>query len=168
MRGTLLTALCLTLAPLAHADLKDRVIDRVFPDAAHPDPLHVEYEELFGEPYPAYRDGPRPLRPMRPFEDVEAFNRAFDRVTSGVRASVSRTAERVVLRVELPGSSGRPLEVRADSRWVRLSSRPAATSSAWRVSRGGEHWVPLPEQADFRSAEARREGDVVEITFAAR
>lgn len=167
MRHLLLTGLLLALAPLAHADLQDRVIDRAFPDAAHPDALHVNYEELFGEPFPEYRDGPRPLRPMRPFEDVEAFNSAYDRATDGVAASVSSQESRVVLRVTLPGSEGRPVAVRTDRRWCVLS-QPGTAVSAHRLIRGKEHRIPLPRGADPESAAVRREGDVVEISFAAR
>lgn len=168
MRHLLLTGLMLALAPLAHADLRDRFIDRVFPDAAHPDALHVEYADLFGEPFPEYRDGPRPLRPMRPFEDVEAFNNAFDRAVEGTRATVTSGDKRVVLRVELPGSEGRPVEVLMDRRWVRLVSEPGSTVGRYRLIRRKEHRVPVPQGADPGTAEVRREGDVVEIAFASR
>ena len=141
-----------------------RSVREFFFHEARPDPLHQKFEELFREPWP--EKGFHQHEPFRPFEDVQKLNEAFElKGVAGARVEVARGERDVVLSVRLPGSAGRPMEVRANEEKVRIALPQTAEPRRYRLHREEEQLVPLPEDADHETARVKREGDLVKITF---
>lgn len=132
-----------------------------------PDPLHEKYEELFGRPYP--NPGEQHFETDRPFSDVRKFDLAFaDTAVPGTRVERASAEDRQEVALELPGSAGLPIAVRADERFVRLTVARPRSPRRYRVYPTDELVLPLPEGADPATARVARDGDRVRITFLAR
>lgn len=128
-----------------------------------PDPLHEKYEELFGRPFP--NAGRQHYETDHPFDDVKKYQLAFEQAAiPGIRSLGS--PREVVL--DLPGSAGKTIAVKADDRTVRVTVAPPAAPRRYRVYRPEELVLPLPSGADPDTARVTRDGDRVRITFLER
>jgi HSP20 family molecular chaperone IbpA len=127
------------------------------------DPLQQEFEKLYGEPDPI--PGNRQFSPWRPFEDVEKWNRAFDRAAAGLQSEVARDGTMVAVRVDLPEAEGRALEVYVNEDRILLSLSANSPPRPFRIPRRDDFTFPLPERADVRTASVSRTGGRVLILF---
>lgn len=130
------------------------------------DPLRDKYEELFDQKFPAR--GYDPFNRLRPFDDVQAFNRAFDQRTDGVSRLEERTDTQVVLTVTWPGSADQAIDVDVRNGLVRLvPSRGTEAAGKWRFRSAMSQEVELevPKDAAGTTARVTREGDRFRIVF---
>lgn len=133
------------------------------------DPLRDKYEELFDQKFPAR--GYDPFNRLRPFDDVQAFNRAFDQRTDGVSNLVERTDQQVVMTVTWPGSADQAIDVDVRNGLVRLvPSRGTEATGRWRFRSAMSRQVELevPKDAAGTTAKVSREGDQFRIAFERR
>ncbi len=133
---------------------------------ARPDFLRLEYERLFGEPW--HDEGWHPLDRFRPFEDNQQLDNAMDRYYfNNVQAAVQPAGERVALVVRMPDTADDGMKVWINQNRVLLSAQPdESTRSAWHFRQPKEQSLPVPDGADYKTAQITREGDVVTISFA--
>lgn len=165
--------------PPSRADLPERMTSRraddrttymkireFFMPETGVDPLSQEYEKLYGEPDPL--PGNRQLDPWRPFEDVKKWNEAFDRAAAGLQTEVARDGNKVAVRVDLPTSEGKKLEVYVNEDRILLSLSFPAPARAYRIPRRDDFVIALPDRADAKTASVSRQGDKIQILFRER
>ena len=130
------------------------------------DPLRDKYEELFDQKFPAR--GYDPFNRLRPFDDVRAFNRAFDQRTDGVSRLVKSTDDQVIMVVTWPGSADQEIDVDVRRGLVTLRpSKGVEATGGWRFRSAMTHEVELevPQDAIGSTARTTREGDHIRIAF---
>lgn len=131
------------------------------------DPLLEKYEELFDKPFPSRSFDA--FNRLRPFADVQEFNRQFDLRAAGVWSRVDEEPGRVLLLVSLPDSAGRALDVSVEGRMVRfrMGTPDPVAIGPWRFrsARPRQRELPVPAAANASGAQVFREGDLVRVIF---
>ncbi len=105
------------------------------------------------------------------FAEVRRLDELVDRLTSGVDASIERGDEAVSLVVRVPDLSEQSVEVTVGQRRVTLSyarQEPPGTPHEWRFFQPKTISLPVPADADYRTARVTRGQDSVRITFTKR
>jgi HSP20 family molecular chaperone IbpA len=128
------------------------------------DPLHENYEELFGAPFP--NPGRQHFDADRPFSDVAKYDLAFNQAAvPGARSETESGGGEYAVALRLPQSADKDVEVSTDEESIRLTATRPGETGRYRANRPEETVVPLPAGADPSTARVERDGDWIRVKF---